>query len=85
MDINKTPIVEIKPTGILTSDGTLHEFDVIAIATGFDIVTGGMTAMGLKNTKGVPLQEEWKKSATTYLGTTGMSYTSIFGNLSNNY
>lgn len=71
VDIKKTSIVEFKPTGILTSDGTLHEFDVIAIATGFDIVTGGMTAMGLKNTKGVLLKDEWKQSASTYLGTTG--------------
>lgn len=72
VDLKETSIAEFKPTGILTSDGTLHEFDVIAIATGFDIVTGGMTAMGLKSTKGVSLQDEWKQSATTYLGTTGM-------------
>jgi cation diffusion facilitator CzcD-associated flavoprotein CzcO len=35
VDIRNNPIAEIKPSGILTNDGTLHEFDVIAVATGF--------------------------------------------------
>jgi cation diffusion facilitator CzcD-associated flavoprotein CzcO len=78
IDINKTSIVEFKPTGILTSDGTLHEFDVIAIATGFDIVTGGMTHMGLKNVNGTALQDEWKAAAHTYLGTTVSGYPNMF-------
>ncbi|KAL3421931.1 HK97 family phage prohead protease [Phlyctema vagabunda] len=78
VDINKTSIVEFKPTGILTSDGTLHEFDVIAIATGFDIVTGGMTNMGLKSIHGTTLKDEWKKAATTYLGTTVSGYPNMF-------
>lgn len=40
VDIKDNPVVEIKPNGILLKDGTLHEVDVIAIATGFDITTG---------------------------------------------
>jgi len=32
-------------TGIKLSDGSQHDFDIICIATGFDVVTGGMTAM----------------------------------------
>jgi hypothetical protein len=43
------PIVEIRPEGILTSDGMLHELNVIALATGFDSVAGGMKNMGLRN------------------------------------
>lgn len=78
IDINKTSIVEFKPTGILTSDGTLHEFDVIAIATGFDIVTGGMAHMGLRSISGTALQDEWKAAANTYLGTTVSGYPNMF-------
>lgn len=78
VDINTTPIVEFKPNGILTGDGTLHEFDVIAVATGFDIVTGGITSMGLKNIHGTPIQEEWKNAAYTYLGTTIGGYPNLF-------
>lgn len=78
VDVNKTPIAEFTPTGILTSDGTLHEFDVIAIATGFDIVTGGMTHMGLRSVNGTLLEDEWKQSANTYLGTTVSGYPNMF-------
>ncbi|EKG10598.1 Flavin-containing monooxygenase-like protein [Macrophomina phaseolina MS6] len=78
VDISKNPIVEIKPNGILLQDGTLHEVDVIAIATGFDITTGGMTSMGLKSINGTTLKDEWKKAAYTYLGTTVSGYPNMF-------
>lgn len=78
VDIRQNPIAEIKPTGIMTSDGTLHEFDVIAVATGFDITTGGMTSMGLRSIHGTTLQDEWKSAANTYLGTTVSGYPNMF-------
>jgi cation diffusion facilitator CzcD-associated flavoprotein CzcO len=40
-------IEEFTETGIKTSDGKHHEFDIIALATGFDITTGGMTNMSV--------------------------------------
>ena len=50
-------IQEFTEKGIRTKDGKEHEFDVIALATGFDIVSGGMTNMGLKSIHGTYLQE----------------------------
>jgi len=41
-------IAEFTETGIKTKDGTHHEFDVIALATGFDITTGGMTNVSIR-------------------------------------
>lgn len=64
-----TDHILVTETGIKTTDGKHYEFDVIAIATGFDITTGGMTNMGLKSVKGTNLKDEWKKAAYTYLGT----------------
>ncbi|KAJ7168310.1 cyclohexanone monooxygenase [Mycena crocata] len=78
VDIQSNPIVEIKPNGILLKDGTLHEVDIIAIATGFDITTGGMTSMGLKSIHGTTLKDEWDKAAYTYLGTTVSGYPNMF-------
>ncbi|KKY16397.1 putative steroid monooxygenase [Diplodia seriata] len=78
VDIAGNPIVEIKPNGILLRDGTLHEVDVIAIATGFDITTGGMTNMGLTSVHGTTLKDEWKDAAYTYLGTTVSGYPNMF-------
>lgn len=40
VDLKKTPIECVTPKGILTSDGTEHELDVIVFATGFSAVTG---------------------------------------------
>ncbi|EXJ65236.1 hypothetical protein A1O7_01577 [Cladophialophora yegresii CBS 114405] len=71
-------IEEFTETGIKTSDGKHHEFDIIALATGFDITTGGMTNMGLKSINGTTLQDEWKKAAYTYLGTTISGYPNMF-------
>lgn len=44
ISVKDNPIVKIVEEGIVTADGKVHECDVIALATGFDSVTGGMKA-----------------------------------------
>lgn len=69
VDISKVSgnsIEEFTETGIRTTDGNHYEFDVIAIATGFDISTGGMTSMGLEGIDGMKLQDSWKSAAVRY-------------------
>ncbi|KAM0664050.1 hypothetical protein ACQRIT_001862 [Beauveria bassiana] len=78
VDVNKNPIREFTETGIALEDGTHHEFDVIALATGFDIVTGAMTQLGLRNIDGVELEKEWASGASTYLGLTVRGYPNMF-------
>ncbi|ORY02932.1 hypothetical protein BCR34DRAFT_492764 [Clohesyomyces aquaticus] len=78
VDIKATPIVEVTETGIKTSDGKVREFDVIALATGFDSVTGGMKNMGLKDIDGVELAEKWKSGTWSYLGMTCAGYPNMF-------
>lgn len=68
VDVKKTPIKKFTETGITTEDGKHREFDIIALATGFDSVTGGMKNMGLRNVDGVPLSELWKTGTWSYLG-----------------
>ena len=77
-----TPIKEFTEKGIITSDGVEREYDIIALATGFDVVTGGMTNMGLKSINGTYLQDEWKDGAHTYLGTTISGYPNLYAQLS---
>ena len=50
IDIKENPIQEFVENGIITKDGQLHEFDVVAVATGFDITTGGMVQSALPTT-----------------------------------
>lgn len=73
-----TPIQEFTKDGIITSDGTERKYDIIALATGFDVVTGGMTSMGLKSINDTYLHDEWKEGAHTYLGTTISGYPNMF-------
>jgi len=78
VDINANPIVEVKEKGIVTADGTLHEFDIIALATGFDSVTGGMKNMGLRDESGTLLSEKWAEGTWTYLGMACAGYPNMF-------
>jgi len=72
-----TPIERFTEKGIV-ANGEEKEFDIIALATGFDVVTGGMTNMGIKSVNGTMLKDEWKASANTYLGTTISGYPNMF-------
>lgn len=78
VDLRGNEIKDITEKGILMEDGTEHEFDVICIATGFDITTGGMTNMGLRDINGNTLKDQWKSAAVTYLGTTVPGYPNMF-------
>ena len=78
IDIKNNPIIEIKPNGILTSDGNVREVDIIALATGFDSVTGGMKNLGLKDVNGVDIAEKWKLGTWTYLGMTCNGFPNMF-------
>ncbi|EIN04547.1 FAD/NAD(P)-binding domain-containing protein [Punctularia strigosozonata HHB-11173 SS5] len=78
VDVRKTPIVEVTEKGLKTADGREREFDVIALATGFDSLTGGMKDMGLKDVNGVDLSEKWKNGTYTYLGMTLSGFPNLF-------
>ena len=52
----------------LTSDGLEHKLDVLILATGFDMVSGGLTAINIKGTSGLTLRDKWKSGIRAYLG-----------------
>jgi cation diffusion facilitator CzcD-associated flavoprotein CzcO len=83
VDVRKNNIKEIVPQGIVTEDGKLHEVDVIALATGFDSVTGGLKDIKLRGdtSKASPtLAEYWNKNSGvyTYLGMAVHGYPNFF-------
>ncbi len=78
VDIRANPIQEVVAEGLITADGTLHKFDIIALATGFDAVTGGMKNMGLRSTHGESLSDAWKEGTWSYLGMTCRGYPNMF-------
>ncbi len=64
-DVVKTAIERIEPNGVRTTDGVLHELDVLVIATGFDghAFTGPMNIVGRD---GVTLEEAWADAKEAY-------------------
>jgi cation diffusion facilitator CzcD-associated flavoprotein CzcO len=78
VSVKKTPIIEIVPEGILTSDGKIHELDVIALATGFDAVTGGLKDIKITGLDSQVLSEKWKYGTWTYLGMTTSGFPNFF-------
>ncbi|RVX71000.1 hypothetical protein B0A52_06158 [Exophiala mesophila] len=77
-DKSGNEIAEFTEKGIKTTDGKEYEVDVVALATGFDVVTGGLTQMGLKSIKGTYLDDEWKTGVNTFLGVTISGYPNLF-------
>jgi cation diffusion facilitator CzcD-associated flavoprotein CzcO len=67
VDARATPISGLAPTGIVTRD-MLYEVDIIAIATGFDSITGGIEGMGIKDINGAELSHRWSQGVSSYLG-----------------
>ena len=46
VDVNETPIVEVTPAGIKTSEKEF-DFDFVVCATGYDAITGGQSDLVL--------------------------------------
>lgn len=77
VDLRESPIERVTPTGVVTADGREHALDVLVLATGFDAVTGGITAIDIRGTTGATFAEVWADGTRTHLGTA----TSGFPNL----
>lgn len=69
VDLKETPIEQVTRDGVRTSDGREHVLDVLILATGFDMVTGGLTAIDIRGSQGLSLREKWADGVSAYLGT----------------
>ncbi len=67
VDLKATPIVRITPRGVMTTAGE-HAADLLVLATGFDAVTGGLTQIDIRGTRGETLREHWAGGVRTHLG-----------------
>jgi cation diffusion facilitator CzcD-associated flavoprotein CzcO len=67
VDLRKTPLVAVTAAGVRTTEQE-HEFDSIVFATGFDAMTGSLTAFDIEGRDGVLLADKWAAGPRTYLG-----------------
>ncbi|TGJ81925.1 hypothetical protein E0Z10_g6859 [Xylaria hypoxylon] len=80
IDIQKTPIIAIEENGIRTSDGQIHELDIIVLATGFQSSGGSYKTVrdGIKGRGGVSLSDHWAEEIKTFLGIFIHSFPNLF-------
>ncbi len=77
VDLLKTPLVEFTPAGLRTSAND-YEFDAIVFATGFDAMTGALTAVDIRGRNGLSLTAQWTAGPRTYLGVAMAGFPNLF-------
>ncbi|WP_273083492.1 NAD(P)/FAD-dependent oxidoreductase [Marinobacter sp. UBA2678] len=78
LNCRETPIEGIVPQGVLMKDGTVHEVDVIILATGFDAGSGALTRIDIRGKEGRSLKEEWDDEIRTAMGLQVYGYPNLF-------
>jgi hypothetical protein len=61
VDVHANPIQEVMAEGIRLRDATLVKLDVVAFATGFDSVAGGMAQVHIVGTHGKTIAEHRRR------------------------
>ena len=77
VDLRESPIVEIDARGVRTTRGR-HDLDLIVLATGFDAVSGGITAIDIAGTAGRSIRQKWADGIRTQLGVATAEFPNLF-------
>jgi cation diffusion facilitator CzcD-associated flavoprotein CzcO len=77
VDVVTEGIAEVRPDGILTADGELHETDTIVFATGFH-VTDARFAQIVRGRGGALMSDVWNGSPQAYRGTAVAGFPNLF-------
>lgn len=77
VNVRKDPIRRVTETGIETADESF-DVDAIVFATGFDAVTGALTAVDFRGRNDLSLREKWATGPQTYLGLATAGFPNLF-------
>jgi cyclohexanone monooxygenase len=77
VNVRRTPIVEITHRGLRTTQEEF-EFDDLVFATGFDAMTGALTAVDIRGRGDVQLADKWHAGPRTYLGIQVAGFPNLF-------
>jgi cation diffusion facilitator CzcD-associated flavoprotein CzcO len=79
VDVKETPIDEVIPGGVRMKDGTEYVLDVLALATGYDTITGPMKQIDIRGKDGSLIRDKWGENGLmTYLGLMSAGYPNMF-------
>jgi cation diffusion facilitator CzcD-associated flavoprotein CzcO len=77
VEVVRTPIERFEPTGIRTTDGELHEIDVVVLATGFQ-AANFMRPMNVVSRTGTSLNALWGRRPSAYLAVSIPDFPNFF-------
>ena len=77
IDIRRTPIEAITPTGLRTQVQA-YALDSLVFAIGFDAMTGALLGIGIRGRAGRTLKETWAGGPRTYLGLAVAGFPNLF-------
>jgi cation diffusion facilitator CzcD-associated flavoprotein CzcO len=77
IDARATPIEEIIPTGLRTSNAE-YTLDSIVFATGFDAMTGALCNIEIRGRAGATVKQKWSGGPRTYLGIMVAGFPNLF-------
>ncbi len=78
VSVRENTIAEIVPEGVKLTDGTVHEVDVLIMATGFDAGTGALTRIDIRGRDGHTIAEDWGTEIRTTMGLMKYGYPNLF-------
>ena len=77
VDVRRSPIEAVIAAGIKTADG-VYDLDVIVFATGFDAITGALSAIDIRGRDGIKLTDLWAPGPFAYLGLAVHGFPNLF-------
>jgi cyclohexanone monooxygenase len=77
VDVRKTPIEEITPTSVRTSEAE-YPLDMLVLATGYDALTGALLRIDIRGRRGQTLKEKWAAGPRNYLGLMTAGFPNLF-------
>ena len=77
VDLKKTPIEQVLPTGVRTAQRTF-ELDAMVCATGYDALTGAVLNIDIRGRGGLELKRKWADGPRTYLGLMTQGFPNLF-------
>jgi cation diffusion facilitator CzcD-associated flavoprotein CzcO len=77
VDLRRTPLISFDETGVRTS-AAHYDLDAIVFATGFDAMTGALTAIEILGRNGIALTSRWSAGPRTYLGVAMAGFPNLF-------
>ncbi|WUC03417.1 NAD(P)/FAD-dependent oxidoreductase [Nocardia sp. NBC_00565] len=77
VEVVTSAITEIRPGGVVTAEGRVHEVDAIILGTGFQ-ATDMLAPMHITGRGGRALRDEWAEGAEAYLGISVAQFPNLF-------